>query len=121
MQALCFSPDGRFLASSGKVLHSTCLHFLLYHSVHLQKTDDVYIFLGVDSVVLLWDIATGGLMAQMKGHTDTVYSLCFSRDGGVLASGQLQQLRNKPSNVITKKIKNSDEITQIIITQNVIM
>ena len=27
-------------------------------------------------------------MAQMKGHTDTVYSLCFSRDGGVLASGQ---------------------------------
>lgn len=68
--------------------------FLAISQCPLQKTDDIYISLGVDSVVLLWDIATGGLMAQMKGHTDTVYSLCFSRDGGVLASGQLQLLRN---------------------------
>lgn len=44
MQALCFSPDGRFLASSGKVLHSTGLHILLYHSVHVQMTNDVIIF-----------------------------------------------------------------------------
>jgi len=42
---------------------------------------------GYDSQILLWDIATGELVSQLKGHTDAVHSLSFSREGSVLASG----------------------------------
>ena len=54
-----FSPDGKYLASAG-----------------------------VDRMVLIWDLSNGELVAQLKGHTDTVYSLCYSREGSVLTSGE---------------------------------
>ena len=44
---------------------------------------------GSDSQVLMWDLATGTLVAQFKGHSHTVHALCFSRDGAVLSSGGL--------------------------------
>jgi len=56
--SLAFSPDGRYLASSG-----------------------------VDKRILVWDLAEGTLLTELKGHSDTVYSLSFSRDGNTLASG----------------------------------
>jgi len=43
---------------------------------------------GVDKTILLWDIASGNMLAQLKGHTETVYSLTFSREGSVLSSGK---------------------------------
>ena len=61
MHSLSFSPDGRYLASSG-----------------------------VDGVVILWDISNGNMVARLNGHTETVYSLCFSRCGSVLATGMLK-------------------------------
>ena len=45
-------------------------------------------FSGVDQVVLLWDISNGELVGELKGHTDTIYSLAFSREGTILASGK---------------------------------
>ena len=47
-------------------------------------------FPGADSQVLIWDLATGTMVAQLAGHTNTVYDLCFSRDGTMLASGQCE-------------------------------
>lgn len=47
------------------------------------------IFSGVDKTILLWDIASGNMLAQLKGHTQAVYSLMFSREGSVLTSGGL--------------------------------
>ena len=58
VHTLTFSPDGRYLASSG-----------------------------VDGMVILWDVSNGNIVAQMNGHTESVYTLCFSRCGSVLASG----------------------------------
>lgn len=55
---LCFSVEGRFLASAG-----------------------------ADNRVLLWDLAHGHLLAELCGHTASVLSLAFSREGSVLASG----------------------------------
>ena len=35
----------------------------------------------------VWDLSAGTLVQDLKGHTDTVYSLCFNRDSSALASG----------------------------------
>lgn len=59
LHALAFSPNGKFLASGA-----------------------------TDGRVLLWDIGHGLMIGELKGHTDTIYSLRFSRDGEILASGK---------------------------------
>ena len=43
--------------------------------------------LGVDKKIILWDIPEARPAAEFAGHTDTVHSLRFSRDGHILASG----------------------------------
>lgn len=58
IHTLDFSPSGKFLASGA-----------------------------TDSRVLLWDIGHGLMVGELKGHTDTIYTLKFSRDGEILASG----------------------------------
>jgi len=43
---------------------------------------------GEDQVVKVWDLASGTLLKDLHGHTDFVYSLAFSNDSSLLASGQ---------------------------------
>jgi WD40 repeat protein len=40
-----------------------------------------------DSVIRIWDVATGRPLLTCAGHTETVRSVAFSLDGGTLASG----------------------------------
>ncbi|MBX7209689.1 MAG: TIR domain-containing protein [Verrucomicrobiaceae bacterium] len=40
-----------------------------------------------ENAVSLWDAITGDLLGMMAGHTDSVWNLMFSPDGGRLASG----------------------------------
>ena len=42
---------------------------------------------GVDKTVILWDVATGEMVTPLRGHTDTVYCITYSRDGSMLATG----------------------------------
>lgn len=67
IHALAFSPSGKFLASGA-----------------------------TDGRVLLWDIGHGLMIGELKGHTDTIYALKFSRDGEILASGGWLAQSNKP-------------------------
>ena len=55
---MCFSPDGRRLASGSR-----------------------------DDTVRLWDAATGACVRTLKGHNKYVFSVCFSPDKRMVASG----------------------------------
>jgi WD40 repeat protein len=45
--------------------------------------------LGADHQAMLWDIAEGRLIKDLLGHGGDVHTVCFSREGEVLASGML--------------------------------
>ena len=56
-----FNPDGQILASAGS---------------------------SFDNTIRLWDMAKGGVeLAVLTGHTEAIYSIDFSTDGSLLASG----------------------------------
>jgi transcription initiation factor TFIID subunit 5 len=42
---------------------------------------------GADGNIFIWDISTSIVVAQFSSHKDAIYSLEFSRDNAVLASG----------------------------------
>ncbi len=58
VRSVCFSPDGKKLASGS-----------------------------ADETVRLWDVETGACVRKLEGHGDVVSSVCFSPDGRRLASG----------------------------------
>ena len=45
----------------------------------------------LDTVVRLWDVASGALIERLMGHKDSVYSVAFTPDGKGLVSGSLDQ------------------------------
>lgn len=40
----------------------------------------------------MWDLGSSSLLKELRGHEDAVYSLSFSRDGSLLASGGAEPL-----------------------------
>ena len=45
----------------------------------------------LDTIVRVWDVATGVLVERLKGHSDSVYSVSFTPDGKGLVSGSLDK------------------------------
>ena len=45
----------------------------------------------LDTVVRIWDVATGVLIERLRGHRDSVYSVAFTPDGKGLVSGSLDK------------------------------
>lgn len=45
----------------------------------------------LDTVVRIWDVATGQLVERLRGHRDSVYSVAFTPDGQGLISGSLDK------------------------------
>lgn len=52
---------------------------------------EIYLYYssGADQRILIWDIGSAAQVCELKGHSDSVYQLVFSRDGSILASGGL--------------------------------
>lgn len=42
---------------------------------------------GEDRRVHIWDLGSGALLKDLRGHSDTVHSLAFSRCNAMVASG----------------------------------
>jgi len=55
---------------------------------HIMYYIDVYSTIGVDCTIRVWDLSLAVLVCEFKRHQDRVYSLVFSRDGTLLASGE---------------------------------
>ncbi|KAG5958161.1 transcriptional regulatory protein rco1 [Claviceps cyperi] len=58
IRSVCFSPDGRFLATGAE-----------------------------DKLIRVWDIASRSIRNHFSGHEQDIYSLDFARDGRTIASG----------------------------------
>jgi WD40 repeat protein len=71
---IAVSPDGRF------VLTGTGGSFI-------GSPINLYISQGNDNTIRMWDTAAGKQLAEMKGHTNTVYTLDISPDGRLAVSG----------------------------------
>jgi WD40 repeat protein len=67
-----FSPDGRYALSAGGDIQSGPV-------------------LPGDNSIILWDLVTGEISRRFEGHDATVWSLAFSPDGKLAASGSQDQ------------------------------
>jgi WD40 repeat protein len=45
-----------------------------------------------DKTVRIWNVTTGEVEAELKGHTDLVTSVSFSQDGSQVVSGSMDKI-----------------------------
>ena len=73
-----------------------CMYVCIVHCICVCMSDlpsilsipvKLYIHIGTDKRVYIWDLEKGSQVCELPGHTDTVYQLAFSRDSTILASG----------------------------------
>ena len=75
---VAFSPDG------GQVITGT-------GGVLVGKTSDLMVQPEDDNTLRIWDVATGKLLGELKGHTHTISSIAYSPDGRRVASASLDR------------------------------
>ena len=102
--SITFSPDDAFIATTNSdgsikiwaVETGKCLKTILGHSgVAASGTfhplgghaAPLFISGGADSQIKVWDVVSSQCLQALQGHTQTVWSLAFSADGRILASG----------------------------------
>jgi WD40 repeat protein/serine/threonine protein kinase/energy-coupling factor transporter ATP-binding protein EcfA2 len=117
-----FSPDSQYFALTNGDYEYVSVHETasgnLLNTIHVPGTplsgvfspDNRYILTGGrDNILRLWDVATGQLVRQFIGHTNTVWNVAYSPDGRTVLSSSFdktarlwdaatgEQLRSFPS------------------------
>jgi WD40 repeat protein len=91
----CFSPDGKYVASTGSENAIRVWEWkkqkevqVLYSAGHCLcfSPDGKYIAAGYGLTVSIWEWENAKEMQKLEGHTGTVYSVCFFFDGKYIAT-----------------------------------
>ncbi|ETO31084.1 hypothetical protein RFI_06035 [Reticulomyxa filosa] len=97
---VCFSPDGRFIASAsfdktvriwdalnGKFICKLFGHVQSVYRVCWSADSRMLASASKDSTVKIWNLKTKKLMIDLPGHSDEVYDCDWSNHGTCMASG----------------------------------
>jgi len=60
-------------------------------SVSISPSGQLVAAGSLDTMIRIWDVATGQLVERLRGHRDSVYSVAFTPDGKGLVSGSLDK------------------------------
>ena len=100
VNAACYSPDGRYIASgsydhtikiwevaTGRLLRTLAEHIEDVNSV-AYSPNGAYLASGSgDETIKIWEVASGECIKTLEGHAGSVYFVMYSLDGKYLASG----------------------------------
>jgi len=97
---VCFSPDGRWIASAsfdksirlwdgrtGKYRHTFRGHVNSVYQICWSADSRLLLSASKDSTVKVWDVDTLQMKSDLPGHADEVFTVDWSHDGGKAVSG----------------------------------
>ena len=68
---------------------------------------------GEDDLGYIWDLTTGDELVKLTGHTDSVTSVAFSADGGLIATGGMDGKIRVWRRVGKENYKNWEFLTEL--------